>query len=161
MRTLNTRQEIAATINFKKMTVVTLDLAKADEYGLVSEPVQIDNGTFRDGEPYYIHSVIRAYTDERKFTFTQYGCCISASFTYSDMEEILAYANAPVVKKDADVCIAIIDSNKKQVYKPIILHTKDHISQHCSTPLTFADEDNDATMYLLLAGCKPREKACV
>lgn len=49
MKFITERTEIAQTINFHKMPVVKMDLANKTEYGLVSEKVNIDNGTFRDG----------------------------------------------------------------------------------------------------------------
>lgn len=154
MKMLNTKQEIASTINSHTLPVVRLDLADADAYGIKSQKVLIDNGTFRDGFPYLVHAEIRAYRDERKFTFSSFCCCLTNSFSYHDMEEILVYANAPIIKKDSDVIIAIVDSKNKTVYKPIILHTGKYINPHCSTPLDFADTDNDATIYLAAAGCK-------
>lgn len=154
MKMLNTKQEIATAINSHKTTVVRIDLADADDYGLKSQPILIDNGTFRDGFPYLIRSKIRAFTDERKFTFCSGCTCLSNSFGYHDMEELLTYANALIVKPDSDVILAIVDSKKRQAYKPIIMHTAKRINQHCSTPLTFVDEDNDATMFLLSAGCE-------
>ena len=123
MKALRERTEIAEAINGHKMSVITIDLADADEYGLKSEKVLIDNGTFKDGFPFYIHSEVRAYSDEGKFKFHQGGTCISSSFTYYDIKEMLEYRNAPIVKADEDVIIAIIDSRKNQAYAPIILHT--------------------------------------
>lgn len=149
---LKERTEIAMAINGHKMPVITIDLADADDYGLKSENVLIDNGTFRDGFPYYIRCELRAYRDEGKFKFKQYGTCISSSFGYHDMEEMLSYRNAPVVKADEDVIIAIIDSKKRQAYYPIVLHTSKRIDAHCSTPLTFVDEDYTTIPYMINAG---------
>lgn len=152
MKFLNERTEIATAINGHKMPVITIDLANADDYGLKSEKVLIDNGFFRDGFPYYIHAELRAYADETKFKFSS-GCVgISNSFSYYDMKEMLEYRNAPIVKADEDIIIAIIDSNKKQMYKPIILHTSKRIDAHCSTPLTFIDDDYTTIPYMIYAG---------
>ena len=153
MRYLKDRHEIAMSINSHKTPVVRIDLADADEYGLVSGKVLIDNGTFRDGFPYYVHTKICAYVDERKFSFHSHGTVLTDSFSFRDMEELLGYANAPIVKKDSDVILAIVDSRDKTVYKPIVLHTSNRVDPYCMTPLTFADTDNDATPYLLAAGC--------
>ena len=158
MKILNTNQEIATAINSHKTTVVRIDLADADDYGLVSQPVLIDNGTFRDGFPYLIRSEVRAFTDERKFKFHS-GCAyLSDSFGYHDMEELLTYANAPIVKPDSDVILAIVDSKNRQFYKPIIMHTANRINAHCSTPLSFVDEHNNATVFLIAAGCELRTR---
>lgn len=139
MKRLTDRSEIAQAINFKKYPVVTIDLAKTDDYGIAGTPVNIDNGTFRSGEPYYIHSVMRAYNDEKVLTFHSGCVCLSNSFTYSDMEDLLTYANAPVIKPDQDILICLIDSAMRQAYAPMIVHTSKHVSPHCSTPLTLED----------------------
>ena len=141
MKILKERSEIAVAINGHKMPVIVIDFADTDDYGLKSKKVLIDNGTHRDGFPYYIRAELRAYADETKFKFHSGGTFISSSFSYYDMAEMLEYRNAPIIKTDEDVIISIIDSKKKQVYYPIILHTSNRINQHCSTPLTFVDED--------------------
>ena len=156
MRVLKERTEIAININGHKNPVITIDLADTDDYGLKSQKVLIDNGTFRDGFPYYIHSEVRAFSDEDKFKFKQYGTGISSSFTYYDMKEMLEYRNAPIIKADEDVIIAIIDTNRKEAYPPIVLHTSKHIDAHCSTPLTFVDKDYSTIPYMARAGVKFR-----
>ena len=114
MRTLTERTEIAQAINGHKMPVITIDLADSDEYGLVSQKVLIDNGTYDDGFPYYIRSEVNAYRDEKKFRFKQGPVGISSSFTYYDMREMLEYRNAPIVKPDEDVIVAFIDSKMEE-----------------------------------------------
>lgn len=137
MKTLETKQEIAIAINMHEMPVVRIDLADADEYGIKSQKVLIDNGKFRrlnptdPDMPYLVRAEIRAFVDEKKFTFASYGCCLSNTFGYHDMEELLDYANAP-----------------------IILHTKNRVDPNCQVPLGFTDEDNDATEYIRAAGCR-------
>lgn len=152
MKVLRERTEIAKAINGHKMPVITIDFADADDYGLKSKKVLIDNGKFSDGFPYYIHAEVRAFRDEGKFTFKQYGTCIHNSFTFHDMEEMLEYRSAPIVKADEDVVIAVIDSKNKQMCYPIVLHTNGKINPHCSTPLTFIDEDYTTIPYLVNAG---------
>lgn len=156
MRILTERTEIAKAINGHTMPVITIDLADADHYGLKSQKVLIDNGKFRDGFPYYIKCEVRAYADEKYFKFSQGGVCLKASFGYYDMEEMLAYRNAPIVKADEDVIIAIIDSKNKVAYKPIVLHTTKRIDANCTTPLEFEDKDYSTTPYLILAGVEIR-----
>lgn len=160
MKMFNTPQEIAVAINMHQMPVVRIDLADADEYGIKSQKVLIDNGKFRrlnptdPDMPYLVRAEIRAFVDEKKFTFASYGCCLSNTFGYHDMEELLDYANAPIIKRDSDVVLAIVDSRRKIAYKPIILHTRNRIDPNCQIPLGFIDEDNDATEYIRAAGCR-------
>lgn len=151
MRLLTDRKEIAKEINIKRTPTVRIDLAEADDYGLRSQKVLIDNGTFRDGTPYLIHAEIRAYGDEGVFTFSSPGVWISDSFGYEDLEDMVEYANAPVIRKDSDVVIVVVDSEHRKMYAPCVLHTEGRISAHCSTPLTFTDEDNSALPYMAMA----------
>lgn len=155
MRKLTERKEIARAINGHDMPVITIDLADATHYGLVSQKVLIDNGTFKDGFPYYIKCEVRAYADEKYFTFSQGATCLTASFGYHDVVEMLEYRNAPIVKADQDVILAIIDSKNKVAYNPMVLHTSKRIDAHCSTPLTFEDKDYSTEAFLILAGVKP------
>lgn len=160
MKMLKTKQEIAVAINMHQMPVVRIDLADADEYGIKSQKVLIDNGKFRrlnptdPDMPYLVRAEIRAFVDEKKFTFASYGCCLSNTFGYHDMEELLDYANAPIIKRDSDVVLAIVDSRRKIAYKPIILHTGNRVDPNCQVPLGFIDEDNDAAEYIRAAGCR-------
>ena len=140
MKLLRDREEIARAINGRKMPVVEIDLSKADCYGIISEPVVINNGHFRDGFPYMIHAHVRCYRDEKRFTFSAGGVGISADFGYSDVEEMLEYRNAPVINTDEDV-VLVIKNPKERYCWIIIMHTADHITQHCSTPLAFTDND--------------------
>lgn len=141
MKMLETKQEIAIAINMHQMPVVRIDLADADEYGIKSQKVLIDNGKFRrlnptdPDMPYLVRAEIRAFVDEKKFTFASYGCCLSNTFGYHDMEELLDYANAPIIKRDCDVVLAIVDSRRKVAYKPIILHTRNRVDPNCQVPL--------------------------
>ena len=147
MKMLKTKQEIAVAINMHEMPVVRIDLADADEKFRRLNPTDPDM-------PYLVRAEIRAFVDERKFTFASYGCCLSNTFGYHDMEELLDYANAPIIKRDSDVVLAIVDSRRKIAYKPIILHTRNRVDPNCQVPLGFTDEDNDATEYIRAAGCR-------
>ena len=56
MKVLTERTEIASAINFKKYPVVTIDVSKRDDYGIVGCPVCVDAGLFRTGEPQYVRA---------------------------------------------------------------------------------------------------------
>lgn len=152
MKMLKERTEIAKTINFHKMPVVTMDLAKKMEYGIKSDPVLVNAGFFRAGEPFYLYCNIEAFEDKKTFAFHQGATCLHKDFGYSDIEEMLKYRNAPIVEADQDFLLVIIDSVKRVAYAPIVLHTSNRIDKHCSTPLTLVESDRDATEYLRVAG---------
>ena len=79
MKMLNTPQEIAVAINMHQMPVVRLDLADADEYGIKSQKVLIDNGKFKrlkptdPDMPYLVRAEIRAFVDKKKFTLASHA----------------------------------------------------------------------------------------
>ena len=139
------RTEIAQAINGRKIPVVKIDIADVDEYGLVSEPVVIDNGVFKSRYglpemPYMINAEIRVFSDEKKFTIKSYGTSIHSDFGYSDVDEMLKYRNAPVIEKDSDVLIVVVNSRTREAFAPFVLHTTDRINAHCSTPLSFVSD---------------------
>lgn len=136
MKTLETRTEIARAINFKQYPTIRIDLSKTDDYGIVGALVEIDNGRFSSGEPYYVRATIRAYNDEGFLEFHSYGTCLKRDFGYSDVEKMLDYANVPIVKADQEILVCLVDSVKRIAYKPVILKTGSRIDPHCSTPLT-------------------------
>lgn len=139
MKRLTERAEIASAINFKKYPVVTIDVSKRDAYGIIGCPVCVDAGFFRSGEPYYIKAMCRVYSDERVLTFTS-GCVgLSADFGYRDIEEMLEYANVPIIRADAEVLVVIIDSEQRLACCPVIVRTEKRVNPHCSTPISFVE----------------------
>ena len=154
MKLLKDRQEIAKAINFGKYPVLSIDLADADDYGLKGCTVRIDAGHFSDGSPYFIDAELRVYSDEKKITTSAGGTYLSADFTYTDYRSIVRKAQAPLIKPDQDVVIAIYDSRTKNAFAPMIVHTGSHVARHCITPLTF--ESVDMTPYLVAAGAELR-----
>lgn len=146
MKHLIERTEIASTINFRRMPVVEIDVSIKDDYGISGTKVLIDNGHFKDGNPYRVRATLRAYNDERKLRFCSYGTFLSSSFDYNDMVEILEYAKAPIIGADEDILVCIVDKAKRVAYAPVVLRTGAHIDPHCSTPMTL--EEYDMTRWL-------------
>lgn len=135
MRELRDRTEIATAINFRKYPVITIDTAQTDEYGIAGAPVNIDNGFFRDGNPYFIRATLRTYLDDNRLTFSSHGTCLKDSFGYMDLMKILEYANAPVVKQGQEILVCIINSKLRLAWPPVLLKTGDSVSPFCQTPL--------------------------
>jgi hypothetical protein len=136
MKRLTERTEIASAINFRKYPVIEIDVSKVDEYGIRGTKVLIDNGTFRSGEPYFVKATLRTYNDENVLKFSAGGTCLKADFGYSDIEKMLDYANAPIIKADQDILIVMIDRERRVAYKPVVLHTGNRVDANCMTPLT-------------------------
>lgn len=140
MRKLTDRTDIGRVINFKKYPVITIDVSKRDEYGIVGCPVCVDAGFFRSGEPYYVHATCRVYRDKKILQVNSFGACLSNDFGYRNIEEMLQYANAPVIKPDSDVLVVIIDSETRTACAPVVLHTSKNVDPHCSTPIMFTED---------------------
>lgn len=155
MRLITERTEIAITINCRKMPVIQIDFADADEYGLVSKPVCIYHEfRFHGNKPHLIKAKLRAFCDEDKFKFSAGAIGIHSGFGYTDVKEMLDYNNSPIIHADEDVVIAMYDSKNKKAYAPMVLHTEKHVDDFCSTPLGFVDTDYSTRQYLALAGCE-------
>lgn len=131
MKTLKERTEIAKAINFHKYPVIKIDLADRDEYGVKGTKVNIDFG----GE-YFIHAKIRSYSDTKYLQTSQGATMLSATVSYDDYMEMVEYANAPIIKADQEILIVMINSERKEIYEPVIIKTGKRIDKHCSTPLT-------------------------
>ena len=84
------------------------------------------------------------------------GKGLSASFTYSDLVKRAEIAQAPIIEKDQEVVIVILDSKNKQMYAPMLVKTSSRVDPHGSKPIGF--EDVDMTIYLLAAGCEIMER---
>lgn len=148
MKMLTDRKQIAKEINIKRTTTVRIDLAEADEYGIKSQKVLIENGTYSDGTPSYVHAQICAYSDMKEFTFTGGSICLKSDFGYRDIEEMVEYANAPIVKPDSDVVIVVVDSEKQIAFNPIVMHTGKTVNAYCITPLEFVDSKEEFAQQL-------------
>lgn len=157
MRMLKDRRDMALAVNFGKYPVLKIDLADTDDYGLKGCRVRIDAGTFMDGEPYIIGATIRAYRDECKLTTISDGCVLTNDFTYHDYTDMVERAQAPLIKPDQEVVVAIYDSRTRMAYAPVVVRTSPRVSRHCSVPISF--EDADMTPYLIAAGCELRKAA--
>ena len=157
MKFLQGKKEIAKYINVKRTTVVRIDLADCDEYGLRSQKIVIDNGTFRDGTPYRIRAEIRAFCDQLKFVFQSECVVLRNSFGYNDLERMIEYANAPVVKPDSDVVLVVVNSRTKQAYSPMLMHTSSIVYPHCITPLSFVDEQDAFNVLMFMSSLDDEE----
>lgn len=156
MKLIKDRQELAQAMNFGKYPVLNIDLADSDDYGLKGCKVRIDAGTFKDGTPYIITATLRVYRDECKLTTSADPCGLHADFNYFDYANMVKNAQAPLIKPDQDVVVAVYDSKAKQAFAAILVHTDSKVSKHCCTPIRF--EDVDMTPYMLNAGIFPRKE---
>lgn len=142
---IQNRTEIAKAINFGDYPVLTIDIADRDEYGLVGCKVNIDNGYFKTGERYFVRATLRVWKDEQYLSTSGTNTVLKASYGYSDVKEMLEWANAPVIKPDQEVLVVITDSNNKCAYDAYIIRTGSKVSPHSTEPLAF--ERLDLSMF--------------
>lgn len=155
MKRLNTRMEIGKALGFGEYPVLTIDLADANDYGLKGCRLRVDNGHFKTGERYLISATLRVYRDTKKLTVTA-GCVgLSSSFGYKDLLDRTLDAQAPIITRNQEVVIVILDSRFHKLYAPLLVRTSDWVSPHSDQPIGF--EDVDMTPYLLAAGCKLKD----
>lgn len=156
MKVLIERTEIAEAINFGKYPVLSIDLADKDDCGLKGCKIRIDAGTFRDGSPHIIAADLRVFRDSKKLT-TSRGCtCLSDSFTYYDLKEMVDNAQAPIIKPGQEVVISVYDSKNNTALCPMIVRVSDRVDKFCSSPIEF--EYVDMSGFLKLAGFTEEDK---
>ena len=129
------RTNVAKAVNFNEYPVLTIDLADTDEYGLVGCKCRIDNGSFRSGDKYFVKATLRAWKDEKILSLSGHNVCLHASYTYSDVAEMIEWANAPIIKADQDIAVVVHDSGKKEAYSVYIVHTGSRIDANCIEPM--------------------------
>ena len=148
MKNLTDRQEIAEALNFGKYPVLKIDIADCDWYGLKGSICRIDMGEFFDGSKFYERAQLCVYKDERKLSFSSFGCALTANVSYADFMEYVETAMSPIIKPDSEFVVVIYDSKRSEVYKVYVVQTgKTH--RHCQQPIYV--EPVDMTNYVVMA----------
>lgn len=144
MKQLTERTEIAKAINFGKYQVLTIDLA--DEIVMCGEVVGY-NGcnvrvkhTTRTGEELLIHCQLKYWVKEQKITFSNGGACLKAGFGYSDLMEMVEFANAPILDKNQEFVLVVYNSKIKKALAPMILKTSNYKDILCQEVLMLEEK---------------------
>ena len=140
MKKLTKSKDIAKALNFGKYPVLSIDISKWDEYGLIGNVCRIDMGEFSGGEKWYQEATLRVFCDEKKLTFTSPGCFLSSTYSYWDFIKDIEIASAPIVKPNSEIAVAVFDSKAKEGYGVYIVKTGT-ARRFCSTSLSCIDAD--------------------
>lgn len=146
---LTNRQEIAQAMNFGKYPVLSMEVGTPPPGW---EPFTIYQGCkvkirFSSRKDLYNVCTLSMYHDEQperlrnvpwmweKLCLSSHCTCLSSSFGFSDLQEMLENANAPWVEPGQEVIVVFNDSVNKQswVRKMVVA---DYVSDHCSTVTT-------------------------
>lgn len=128
MKTLNTKQEVAKAINFGEYPVLKLDLADKIELG--GQVCGYNGCKVRiriPGKDYYRRAVLEYYIEDKKLVIREQSIMITNGMSYSELEEMVDYANAPIIEPNQEVVLVILNSKERIYYDPIILQ----INKNC------------------------------
>lgn len=121
MRVVTERTEIAKVLNsYREYPVIELDLSNRDSEKIIGPKVLVAYS--KNNEPVrYVKANADVWYDEGKLSITQGAVGIKSSFGYSDIREMLDYANAPILRENSKVVVVVTDSLNKQFFPPVIL----------------------------------------
>lgn len=146
------RKELAKAINFGKYPVLTMEIGNhyKDYEGLFKGcdvRVAWDNSRYpdmasncrltieidRDRLENYV-----TMDDCKEIKLTQGCACLKASFGYSDLMDMVHWANTPLIHKGEEVVVVFNDSVKNTAFvKKMVVDTK--IDTNCSVVTTLKD----------------------
>lgn len=145
------RQGWAYICNSGKFAVLKADLDAPQEYDTYKtySKARVVK-TYKDGRTMPITATLAHDTKDNKnvWQMTSWGCGISSSFGYHDMEELIENATIPTMKQDEIVVVTTFSKIFK--FAGLMLFKVKHVDIHCQTtailePLT------DEEMYSVVA----------
>lgn len=69
--------------------------------------------------------------EDGKWSVGNNGCCLSSSFTYSDMLESIINANAPVISEGQIIAVALKSNEVKHCW--LMMFKVGRLNKHCTT----------------------------
>ena len=146
MRCLTERTEVAKALNFNTRPVVDIDFANEENLiymqgELVGFKAKVRVPWTYNGQTLYDKSNLKWFDDEKKITIGNWGCCLSSSFSYQDVEEMVEYANAPILDKNMEF-VLVLRNSKTRLASVVILETANHKDIHNQRQL-FVEEKID------------------
>ena len=147
MKYLTDRTEIAKAINFGKYPVLTLnrenqpykDLYEDTEYSDYAVGCRV-RVAWDSKDPRYkgmtTHGKI--YIEKGKIRISGEGACLSSIFGYTDVMEMAAEANTPIVHAGQTV-VVVEEFPSKKCCTVRLMKVSDRIDIHCTTVATLND----------------------
>ena len=120
MRYLTDRTDIAKAINLDENLVV-LEIDVANEIILGGDMVCGYRGCLakKPRGQYYVRGKIEYFKDTKFLRFSENCVCLSNSFGYRDVKEMLEYRKAPMLTKGCRCLLVAYNSKTGQVLSPI------------------------------------------
>ena len=75
------------------------------------------------------------------FSITSGGACLTSSFGYSDLMEMVEFANAPILDKNQEFVLVVHNSKTRKALNPMILKTSNYKNINCIEALTIEDKN--------------------
>lgn len=144
MKFLTERTEIAKALNFNTRPVVDIDFANEENLiymqgELVGFKAKVRVRWTYNGQTLYNKSNLKWFNDEKKIIVGNWGCCLSSSFGYQDLEEMVEYANTPILDKDMEF-VLVLRNSKTRLASVVILETANHKDLHNQVQLFVEDK---------------------
>lgn len=151
MKALTDRTQIAKALNYGKYPVLEFDFGieeniyrcGEDIIGFKGSKVRIP-WTYQN-ETHYEKSQMNWFNDEQVLSIGNGGCCLTASFGYKDIEEMLEYTNAPILDK-AQKFVLVLRNSKTRLAVVLMMETEDYKDIHCQRQL-YGKEKIDLMAY--------------
>ena len=151
------RQGYAYILNSMQMPVIDVDLDKEQEYTTYHTYGKVKALWSRNYTQYGMVAELALNTEggKEKWELTQGGCCLKASFGYSDLRELMSEANLPRVKSGEWVALASHSDNNHIGF--VRLFKVGRVDIHCQTvaelePLT--DEEMNTVLMSAETWCR-------
>lgn len=117
MKYLTERKQIAQAMNFGRYPVLRIDLETPQQGWddcFAGDKVMVDAGS-SEGRGDYVRCQLHKFGDEpKRYTVMPEPLFLDSSFGYTDVKEMLTWAQAPVIRPEETV-IVIEDFPKKKI----------------------------------------------
>ena len=144
MKYLTDRTEIAEAINFGKYPVLTLNRENRPNADICPDSDYATGCRVRVAwdrkEPRYAGMTTHGeiYIDKGKIKISGEGACLSSSFGYTDVMEMAAEANTPIVHAGQTV-VVVEDFPSRKSCTVRMMKVSDRIDIHCMTVASLHD----------------------
>lgn len=127
MKYLTDRQEIAKAMNFGKYPVIRIDVETPESEGVFrGNLVKVAAPSVRYPDN-YIRGRVTKFSDEGdRYVIMPDAVCLKASFDYSDVVEMLGYAQVPMLHAGEEVAL-IEDAPKQRTARVRMMRVSDNV----------------------------------
>ena len=141
MKLLTERTEIAKAMNFGKYPVLTLNMEDHDGFEdttyCIGCNVRVAFDTKNHGQ---LHTEGHIYLEGGKVCISNNAVCIHSDFGYSDVMEMVKWANTPMLHAGQEV-VVVFDWPTEKGCVVRMMRVGERIDPHCMTVTTLEDID--------------------